>query len=234
MKSRLIGVALLAASLSASAQTTEKTVSITKTSEVAYSVAPDGKTKDGLYYLKNLNNQGVWIRGSYKDNARAGTWYFFDAKENLTMRYSYDQKKLLYIDPKSLKNVTVHVLSDDQDVAKNASAPLPLCPVDYYANLIGNRIYTDNYDSTNDGLTAEITAHVDAAGKAVYTVAYIVKDKKTKETSIDMPPNFPIEWLPSTYKDKAIPSEFVIYAKLDKGAATDGQNMMRFNWNNEE
>lgn len=231
MKSRLFAIALIATGLSASAQTTEKTVGITKSSELAYNVAADGKTKDGLYYLKNLTNKGLWVRGSYKDNARSGTWYFFDGKENLTMRYSYDQKKILYIDPNSLKNVTVHVLSDDADVAKNASAPLPLCPVEYYTALIGNKIYSEGYDPANDGLTAEITAHIDASGKAMYTVAYLVKDKKTTSTLIQMPSNFTIEWLPSTYKDKAIPSEFVIYAKMDKGG--DENNFRRFRWDNE-
>lgn len=230
MKHQILMAAMLAACVTASAQNQEKKVAINKSAQLDYTVANDGRTKDGLYYVKNTANDGVLVQGHYKNNERTGTWYFFDAKEKLTMRYNYDQKKLLYIDQASLKNVSVHVLSYDEEVAKNASAPLPLCPIDFYVSLIGNEIYSNNYDPANDDLTAEITAHIDAKGKAIYTVAYLSKDKKTLEKQIDLNVAFPIEWIPSVYKDKAIPSEFTVYAKIQANTVADN-DYRRFRWN---
>jgi len=235
MKQQLLIVALLAICVSASAQGVQKTLPINKSSQLDYEVANDGHTKDGLYYVKNLakDKDALYVQGHYKNNARTGTWYFFDAKGNLTMRYSYDQGKILFMEPKSLHNVSVNVLSDDPVVAKNATAPLPLCPVDYYASLIGNEIYAHYYDPTNDNLTAEIIAHIDAAGKATYTIDYIFKDRKSLRQSIDFKPVFPIEWLPATYEKKAIPSEFTIYAKISP-KTDDQEGHARFDWNNDE
>ncbi|MES2274479.1 MAG: hypothetical protein V4592_00535 [Bacteroidota bacterium] len=232
MKHQILVAAMLAVCTTAFAQGQEKKVKITQTSQLDYVVANDGRTKDGLYYVRNTTNDAVMVQGHYKNNERAGTWYFFDGKANLTMRYSYDQKKMLYIDPASLKNVAVHVLSEDADVAKNASAPLPLCPVDYYITLIGNAIYNNYYESANENLTAEITAHIDDKGKAVYTVAYLVKDKKTPEKQIELNVPFPIEWVPSAYKDKALPSEFTVYAKIQPNTVADNDSR-RFRWDNE-
>ncbi|GAB3923979.1 hypothetical protein [Mucilaginibacter myungsuensis] len=231
MKKQILAIAMLATGLSASAQELEKTAEITKTVQLSYNVAPDGKTKEGLYSLKNLSNKGLWLRGSYANNARSGTWYFFDSKENLAMRYSYDQKKVLFLDPKSLSNVAVKVLSDDEEVAKTASAPIPLCPVELYVSLIGNKVATEYYDKANEGLVAEITAHIDVNGKATYSVAYQIKDKKTRPIEVAFTPSFPIEWLPSKLGDKKLPSEFTVFAKVDE--AKDEYNFNRFRWDQE-
>lgn len=231
MKNRMLLIFLMAVSFYASAQSNEKKVKITTKSELEYTVANDGKTKDGLYYIKNLANNALWLQGHYKNNMRSGTWYFFNSKAQLTMRYNYDQQKLLFIDTSSLHNIAVHVLSEDAAIAKNASAPLPLCPIDYYVSLIGNQIYTSYYDPANENLTAEVTAHIDTEGKAVYTLAYLNNDKKTAEKVVDLNVAFPIEWIPSKYGDKAIPSEFTIYANI-KSNSTVKDDFRRFRWDN--
>lgn len=231
MKHQVLMAAMLAVCVSASAQTQEKKVTLTKHAELNYTVANDGKTKEGLYSIKDPDNNGVLVRGSYKDGNRAGTWYFFDGKEQLTMRYNYDQKKVLYLDKNALTNVKVNVLSDDATVAKNASVPLPLCPVDLYVTLMGKEIVTNYNDPARDGSTAEITAHVDEKGKAVYTLAYITgKDERTTPKIINLSAAFPVEWIPSTYNDKAVPAEFTVYAKIESANNTD-DNYRRFNWN---
>jgi len=232
MKLQILITAMLAVCVSAYSQSNEKKVNISKTSQLDYTVANDGKTKDGLYYIKNTANNGLWVQGHYKSGMRSGTWYFFDSKQKLTMRYNYDQQKLLYIDQASLKNVKVKVLADDTTIAKNASAPLPLCAVDYYVALIGSEIYTNYFEPANENLIAEITAHIDAKGTATYTVAYIIKDKKMPEKQIAMNNMvFPIEWIPSTYNGKAIPSEFTVYAKIQSSTVADN-NFPRFRWDN--
>lgn len=232
MKHQVLVAAMLAACVTASAQTQEKKVAISKSAELNYTVANDGKTKEGLYAIKNPKNDGVLVRGNYKDGNRAGTWYFFNDKEQLTLRYNYDQKKVLFLDQNALSNVKVNVISDDAEVAKNASVPLPLCPVDLYVNLLGKEIAANYKDPVNNGATAEITAHVDEKGKAVYTIAYITgKDKKTTPKIIAVNPVFPVEWVPSVYHDKPVAAEFTIYAKIDQGENAD-ENFRRFNWSN--
>lgn len=231
MKRQILVAAMLTVCVSTYAQNNERKVSVSKTSQLDYAVANDGKTKDGLYYVKNTSNNSLLVQGHYKDGMRAGTWYFFDNNHNLTMRYSYDQKKMLFIDQTQLKNVKVNILTNDADVAKKASVPLPLCPVDYYVSLIGNEIYSKYFEPANENLTAEITAHIDANGKATYTVAYIVKNKKTPEKQIEMNAAFPIEWIPSSFNDKTLPSEFTVYAKIQASTVADN-NFSRFRWDN--
>ena len=230
MKTKLLFMALLAVCLSVSAQQNEKKVMLTAQSQLDYTVASDGKTKDGLYYIKNLTNDALWVQGHYKNDVRSGTWYFFNGKSQLTMRYNYDQHKLLFIDSSALKNVAVHVLSDDATIAKNASAPLPLCPIDYYVSLLGSEIYANYNDPAYEDLTAEITAHIDEKGKATYTLAYLYKKSKSLEKAIELTVPFPIEWVPSKYHDKTIPSEFTVYANIRSNDSTSGA--ARFRWDN--
>ncbi|MDB5144608.1 MAG: hypothetical protein JWQ66_3321 [Mucilaginibacter sp.] len=236
----LLSLFAVLACLSASAQK-EKTVKLNDTTKLTYAVADNGRTKDGVYYIKNTVNDGLWVQGNYKQDARFGSWYFFDANDKkLVMRYNYDQKKLYYFDKDQLKNVSVRVLTTDEDVAKKASAPLPLCPVNYLLTVLVNRIYTDM--NLGDGsIQAEITAHVDSTGKASYTLVYNDPNKEkpksddgstevapVKQWKIKLDDNlFAIEWLPSSYNNKGLNSNFTIYALISPKTQPHFQ---RFRW----
>jgi hypothetical protein len=184
--------------------------------------------KEGLYQIKNLKNDGVWLQGNYKSGARAGTWYFFNSKKELDLRYSYDQKKLLYFNNDMLKDVTVEILSDDSDAKKNATAPLPLCPIELYASLVASKV-NDKNDGGNNPFEAEITAEVATDGTATYTARFKGINKKVITNSLIVPQdNFNIDWIPAMYKGKPIASKFVVYAQV-QGNGTSAYR--RFRWN---
>ncbi|WP_345213411.1 hypothetical protein [Mucilaginibacter gynuensis] len=225
MKNLLTAFALLA-TLSATAQT-EKTVKLNDTTQLTYDVASDGKTKEGTYAIKNLKNKGLWVQGHYKADERNGTWYFFNAQNQLTMRYNFDQKKLLYVNDADLKDVSINILNGDADMQKNASAPLPLCPIDYFVALASSKIYAMNVDAGN--IDAEITAYVSADGTAKYTVSYKTANGKVEKQKFNInDTKFNVQWLPSTYKDKPVDAEFVVYTSIK----ANGEGWRRNKWNN--
>jgi hypothetical protein len=231
MKNTIFLMMLMAAGLSASAQTSEKKTKIDNISLAVYNVDTKSHEKEGIYAVKNLNNDGLWLQGSYKDGQRTGTWNFFNKDFKLAMRYNYDRKKLAFVDANELKNVSVTVLSDDNNVKNGASAPLPLCSVDYYLQLMANNIYAFS-DSKNWGSDAEITAHIGIDGKATYSVTYLVDGKKSEKQKVKQANDkFVIEWIPSMYNNKPVEAEFTAYVKIAPDESVPDQTK-RLRWDN--
>ncbi|MBK0380322.1 hypothetical protein [Mucilaginibacter segetis] len=227
MKNTLLTALLVGTCLAASAQKEEKHVKLSDTTQLVYAVADNGHTKDGAYYIKNLKNDGLFLKGYYKNDERAGTWYFFNTQNKLTMSYDYNDKKIGYVDPNSLKNIAVNILTKDAEVKEKASVPLPLCPIDYYSSLMAREA---NIVSEAD-LDAEITAHIDAKGNANYTVRYIKGKQATPEQTLKVDNKFDIDWVPSMYDNKPIASEFTVYATI-KANDRDAYKTRRFRWDN--
>jgi len=231
MKSSIFLALLMAAGLTAGAQSVEKKLKVNDVSQIVYNVDQGTSTKNGPYVVKNLSNDGVWLQGNYKNNARSGNWYFFSKDNKMTLRYNYDQKKLAFVDTAALTNVSVEILSSDEAAKNNASAPLPLCSIDYYLQLMANSIYAIN-DGRNQGLDAEITATIATDGTASYTVNYVVDKKKTATQRLVVPNNkFAIEWIPSMYNNKPVESKFTVYATM-KGNDSISSATRRFRWDN--
>ncbi|MBB5396778.1 hypothetical protein [Mucilaginibacter sp. AK015] len=226
----LLMMTLMVAGLSASAQTAEKKAKITNASEVVYNVNTTNNHKEGVYAIQNLNNNGLWLQGVYKDDQRAGNWNFFNKDFKLFMRYNYDQKKLAFLDEHALDNVIVTILSDEDKVRKDASVPLPLCSVDYYLQLMANNIYAVR-DAKYKDMDAEVTARIGTDGKATYTVIYSVNGKKADKQKVTLPDDkFAVEWIPSMYNDKPVESEFTAYLKI-QGDEPAVDHMRRTSWN---
>ncbi|MBD1385612.1 hypothetical protein IDJ75_10015 [Mucilaginibacter rigui] len=231
MKNKIFLMLLMAAGFSANAQTTEKKTKIDNVSLAVYNVDARNNEKEGIYAVKNLSNDGLWLQGIYKDDQRAGTWNFFNKDFKLAMRYNYDQKKLAFVDANTLKNVSVNVLSDDNKIKNGASAPLPICSVDYYLQLLANNIYGFS-DSNNWGKDAEITAHIGTDGKATYSVIFMVDGKKSAKQNVKLSNDkFAIEWIPSMYNNKPVEAEFTAYVKIAADESVPDQTK-RVRWDN--
>ncbi|TWR30531.1 hypothetical protein FPZ43_06220 [Mucilaginibacter pallidiroseus] len=221
--SQLIAVVLVGLAGTVNAQ--EK-VKLSDSTQLVYAGVKGDR--EGLYQIKNLKNDGVWVQGNYKNDARTGTWYFFNSKKELDLRYSYDQKKLLFFNNDMLKDVTVEILSDDSETKKSATAPLPLCPIELYASIVASKV-NDKNDGGNDPFEAEITAEVATDGTATYTAKFRGVNKKVITNSLNVPQDhFNIDWIPAMYKGKPIASKFVVYAQV-QGNGTS--NYRRFRWN---
>jgi hypothetical protein len=229
MKKKILLGLLMAAGLSAGAQTVEKKAKINDIAEAVYNINNETHKKDGIFAVQNLKTEGLWAQGNYKGDERIGNWNFFTKDFKLAMRYNYDKKKLAFLDTTELSNVSVKILSNNEDVKRKASAPLPICSMDYYLQTVANSITSLNDDN---GVNAEITAHISADGKAAYTVSYLVDGKKSSEQKLIVPGDkFAIDWIPSMYNSKPVDSEFTIYATIT-GTQPEFDQTKRVRWNN--
>jgi hypothetical protein len=229
MKSLLIGIIMLAtAVMPVCAQTAKsKKVNLPDGSQVVYEVAADGKTKEGTYVVNNRENKELWMHGFYKNNDRIGNWTFFDAKYEPALRYNYSQKKITYINNDAFKDVNVNILSDDAAVKKGASIPIPLCSVDELKALISSKVYL-LYDNVNSELEAKVTAHVNAEGKAYYTVQYPSSNGKMQDGKLALDNSqFNITWLPSKFNDKPVDAEFTMTITI---TPANVERWHRFRW----
>ncbi|TFF40154.1 hypothetical protein [Mucilaginibacter psychrotolerans] len=223
MKISLLAVLFLVATVSANAQRAEKKSRISDSTQLVYST-PDGQIKDGAYYIQNTKNNNVLVQGNYKNDVRVGNWYFFSGENKLVLRYNYDQKKVAYIDNSMFNTVGVEIPNVEEEVAKNASAPVPLCAIDYYTSLLSSEVY--NFNKGNS-LKLEITAHVAIDGKATYYIAYVDNSKKTAPKEMKLKGDkFAIDWIPAMYNNQPIYSEFTVYATL----LEEGSGQRRFRW----
>lgn len=223
---KLLLLLLVGSAITAKAQSEKKT-RLNDSSEVVYFVDASG-SKDGIYTIKNLSNDGVWAQGSYKNGERQKNWNFFASDFKLAVRYDYDTKKLMYLNNDMMKDVIIKIISDDDAVKKGASVPVPLCSVDYLTLLEASSMPA-NVDAVGD--KAEITAHIGADGKAFYSVVYIGTGKKTKPVFFKLPEDkFNVDWIPASYNNKPVDAEFVVYADVKTAESTSG--MRRSSWNN--
>ncbi|GAA4924246.1 hypothetical protein [Mucilaginibacter defluvii] len=225
----LILSALLLSACTAFAQK-EKKHQITENTQAVYAVADDGKTKEGLYAVRSMKDDAAIVQGYYKNDARAGTWYFFDSQKKLSLRYNYDTKKILYYDKTQLDNVEVKILKGTEDEKKNASAPLPLCSTDYLATLLLSRM-PQIINAPGGEMDVVIDARVDADGKARYTVGYKT-DKGDYEKQVIKLDNdsdkFLVNWIPAAYNGKSLDADFILVAKYNN----DPNTQRRTRWYN--
>ncbi|MFD0763398.1 hypothetical protein ACFQZI_00945 [Mucilaginibacter lutimaris] len=213
MKKNLLLSLLVAASLSAGAQTLEKKARINDDAEAVYHVNRETRSKDGIFAVQNPKTETLWAQGNYKNDERTGNWNFFNKDFQLAMRYNYDQKKVAFINKDELTNVTVKILSNDNEVKNNATAPLPICSMDYYLMTLANSL--KSIEDDGKGVNTELVAHVGADGKATYTVSFLINGKKTNEQKLNvLGDKFAIDWVPSMYHNKPIDSEFIVYANI--------------------
>jgi len=209
----------------------EKSVILPDDTKLTYQV--DEKNKmNGLFTVINTSQQPL-IRGSYKEDKRSGNWYCFSNDKSVFMRYNYDLNKVLYLDTVAIKKATIKVLSNNKEVAENASISLPVCSIDQYVSLLNEEIKASipqNQVVYNRVTDFEITATIDEKNRVEYKYAYMFGNNKFERVLKPRASKFNIDWIPAMYADKAVASEFRVYSQITFTA--DNNRMSRFNWSN--
>jgi len=208
----------------------EKAGVLSDKSKVIYHLSDD-KKMDGPFSISTGESK-LFLRGSYKDNKRTGNWYCFNPDGTVFLRYDYDSKKLLALDVKAISRAGFEIKGASEAVKKDASIPVPICSVEQYISLLGTElqrlIFAENKNA-DGSLDVELTASVDAKGRASYSGTYnangipVTKRIKLNEKLFD------VEWIPSTYKGEALASTFTVKMQFD--LSRDPYARQRFSWN---
>ncbi|RZL34815.1 MAG: hypothetical protein EOP00_30945 [Pedobacter sp.] len=208
----------------------QKTKILIDNSRLTYNINEKNKL-EGAYFVENTD-RNIWIRGSYKEEKRVGNWYAFNSNKTVFMRYNYDTKKILALDTIALKKAEITITDKNEEYAKNASAPLPICSIDQYTSLLVEAAKTsfpkDNI-IYNKPFSITINAVVKSAKNVTYTASYAylgrnyVFDISTKNL------DFNIDWIPSSYNGKDVEAEFKVTTSTE--FSTNGTGKLRFKWN---
>lgn len=221
---------IVTTALAFSANGTQKTTYLSDQSKLNYNVS-DGKILDGAYELYTPDEK-MTLRGAYKDNARVGNWYAFNADGSTFLRYNYGLKKLVALDTVAIQRVNYEIKSDNEEVKKGASIPVPICSIEQYISLIGTefqrKTLKENKAATGT-LDVDLIANVDATGKARYSAFYQIDGFKFNTKIVLSEKLFNIEWLPATYKGEGVASTFKVSFTAD--FSPDPTKRQRFTWN---
>ncbi|WP_316768126.1 hypothetical protein [Pedobacter frigiditerrae] len=225
----MITGALIAAIINPS-KVVQKTKVLADNSRITYNLNDKNKL-DGAYFVENTQ-RNIWLRGTYKEEKRAGNWYAFNSDKTVFMRYNYDLKKLLYLDTVALKKAEISITDKNDEAAKNASPALPICSIDQFLSILGesakagypkeNLVYNQLIDIT---IIAKVKSEKDVTYSVNYTKKGQVYAYPINKKDID----FNIDWIPSTYNGKDVEAEFKVPAKIM--FYEDGSGMRRFVWN---
>ena len=208
----------------------QKTKILSDNSRITYNVNDKNKL-DGAYFVENTQ-RNIWLRGTYKEEKRAGNWYAFNSDKTVFIRYNYDLKKLLFIDTVALKKAEIAITDKNDDAVKNASPVLPICSIDQFLSVVGQAAKVDYPKDIliyNQPIDVVITAKVKSATDVSYAVTYKNKGEyyaypiKKKDIDLD------IDWIPSSYNGKDVEAEFRVPAKLIFNAGNG--EAKRFVWN---
>ncbi|TCC89309.1 hypothetical protein EZ428_16575 [Pedobacter frigiditerrae] len=208
----------------------QKTKVLADNSRVTYNVNDKNKL-DGAYFVENTQ-RNVWLRGTYKEEKKSGNWYAFNSDKTVFMRYNYDLKKMLYLDTVAIKKAEISITDKNDEAAKNASAPLPVCSIDQYLSILGqaakvgypkeNLVYNQPIDIT---IVAKIKSSKDVSYAVNYTIKGVLYAYTINNRDIDLN----IDWIPSTYNGKEVEAEFKVPTKIIFNE--NGSGMKRFVWN---
>lgn len=230
MKAVLYPILITGALVASIVNPEQKTKILNDNSRLTYNVNEKNKL-DGAYFVENTD-KNIWIRGSYKDQKRTGNWYAFNSDKTVFMRYNYDLKKILALDTIALKKAEITITDKNDEYAKNASAPLPICSIDQYSSLLveaakvsfpkENIIYNKPFDIT---ITAIIKSEKDVA----YTASYMFQGRNFIFNINPKNIDFDIDWIPSSYNGKDVEAEFKITTKTE--FSTNSSGKFRFKWN---
>jgi len=194
----------------------EKTSVLSDQTKVVYAMN-DAKKLEGVYSIVK-DDEKVFLRGIYKDNARAGNWYAFNNNGNVFVRYNYDLKKLLFLDTTSINRLKVEIETTDPEVKEKASIPVPISSIDQYISLLGTelrRVVLKENKNAAGTLDADLITNIDKNGKASYTAAYVVDGIPVTKRLIISEKAFDIDWIPSSYKGTNYASVFSVKARID-------------------
>lgn len=210
--------------------TIEKTGKLVDNSKVTYNVGED-KLLTGAYKIEDAKNI-LRLRGSYKENKRTGDWYCFDAAGKMVLRYNYTVNKLLSLEQTELAALTIKVIDRNDDVATNASIPVPICAIDQYKHLMEEELKDQlpaKLKAAKTTVSAEIVASIDATGEAKYIAFYTANGVEEKVNLYLKDKLFNLEWLPAKYNDKTYKSEVKFTTTLELDPASFSK---RFIWSN--
>ena len=208
----------------------QKTKILSDNSRLTYNVNEKNKL-DGAYFVENTD-RNIWIRGTYKEEQRSGNWYAFNSNKSVFMRYNYDLKKMLYLDTIAMKKVDITITDKNSDLAKNASAPLPICSIDQYSSLLGEAAkanYPKEVITYNQPIELTIIATVKSAKDVKYVASYTHKGTMYAYNINTKNLDFQIDWFPSSYEGKDVEAEFKVQTKIE--FSNMGTGRQRFVWN---
>jgi hypothetical protein len=207
----------------------EKVATLSDQSKVVYHVTDD-KKMDGQFTITSAESK-LLLRGSFKDNERAGNWFCFNPDGTVFMRYNYDLKKVVALDSKAISRAKIDIDSKDKTVQSEASVPVPVCSVEQYISLLGvefeRQIMVEN-KSAEGLLEADLIANIDKDGKATYTASYQSTGLTLKKKIRLNDKVFAIEWIPASYQGEKLASTFTVRMAAQLGS--DPLKRQRFTW----
>lgn len=207
----------------------EKTKELTGNAILVYHFNNE-KQINGAYYVKNITNKGVWLKGNYKANQPAGSWYFFNSENKLMLRYNFDDKKVFYLDPNFYNSSKINILSLDEKVKKNASVPIPLFPIDLLLEIAGkNGEIVDKIVNKETINTLKFITNIGEDGIATYDLKTM--DDKILLRNINLKiKDFPMDWVASNYQGQPISSQLEIILNVNDRSGVDNSGR-RVRWN---
>ena len=208
----------------------EKTIMLSNNTKVLYHFK-ENNVKEGSYYIRNVANDQLILKGAYTDNIRSGNWYFYDDAGKLETVYSYQLNKLAFIDSVLLNKITINIPDQTAEVTEKTQIPVLLSPIKMFmAMMAENIIIPAEHFSINESLPIQIITKISELGKPRYYVSYKYKGKRLEEQIRPKSSAFEIEWIPANYEKKPIKSEFIINTEIANSAKAEDLHM-RFKWN---
>lgn len=198
-------------------------------SKVIYNISDDKKL-NGVFSISKEDK--LVLRGSYKNNKRAGNWYCFNPDGTVYLRYNYDQNKLVALDTARVARALVEI-SDAKGDASSASIPVPVCSIDQYVSLLGaefRRLLLAENRTAEGVVAVELVANIAPDGKATYVGNYNADGVKMNKRLKPGDKLFDIEWLPATLDGEKVAAVFKVNMTVDLSSNDIGRQ--RFRWTN--
>ncbi|MBE7177684.1 MAG: hypothetical protein INR69_14845 [Mucilaginibacter polytrichastri] len=230
MRTLLLTTATSLLALATIGQTKEKKSLINDSITVFRNYARN-QSREGRFFVKTSSGN-MLEKGSYKEDKPTGTWYFYRGKGKLESCYSYEQRKLLFLDSAMLNGISVNILSQDKTESENAAIPVLLCSSPLYLSIIAGNVRIPDTELTNDGLDVYVIAKIKADGTADYRLSYDKKNEKiSKPFSLEKNADL-VQWVPASYDGKNLTSEYIVSVHFNRGSMLHQNNkeFRRFRW----
>lgn len=198
-----------------------KSVEILNNTILFYSLDSE-KNIHGDYYINNLSNNTVWLKGQYSSNKKSGKWFVFNSTGNLIISYDFNKNGLTYIDSKLFEGINYSIDSE----SNNKNLPIPLFSFELLFKGLSELGSIESSIKSNEKLF--LVADIDKNGNVKFYLIDSNNNELKQNLNLNFNKYFNFSWIPAKADGETVNSKIIFNLNIEQKLDSETK---RFRWN---
>lgn len=198
-----------------------KSVDILENTKLFYSLN-SVKNLEGNYFINNLSNNSIWLKGQFLNNNRTGRWFIFNSTGKLIISYDFNKNSLSYIDGKLFDGINYEI----DTKSNNKILPIPLFSFELLFKGLSELGSIELSNKSNEKLF--LVASIDKIGSANYYVVDSNNKEVKQNLNLNLNKYFSFDWISAKANGEPVNSKIIFNLNIEQKLDSETK---RFRWN---